>query len=190
MTDLADRRGVETDVYRPAEDSALLLRAALDGIESTDLVLDLGTGSGFVGDRIAMETGATVVASDRNPLACAAARDRGLPVVRADLVEPFAPETFDVVVFNPPYLPEDDRGIRDDWMEVALTGGETGRAVIDPFLRTVDRVLDPEGVVYLLASTLSGLDAVRSLAHEAGFVVDELDRESYPFEKLVVWRLE
>lgn len=186
MTDLAERRGLETDVYQPAEDSSLLVEATKEGIDATDRVLDLGTGSGYVGLEIRSATGATVVGSDVNPLACRRARERGLPTIQGFLVEPFPAETFDVVLFNPPYLPADEDAERDDWMEVALTGGETGRTVIEPFVETVGRVLTRRGTVFLVASTLSGLDEIRRTATEAGFDVRTVARESFPFEELVV----
>lgn len=189
MTDLADRRGVETDVYQPAEDSRLLLEAARPALDAGDCVLDLGTGSGYVGAGLAEDPGATVVAADVNPEACRAAADVGLPAVRADLVAPFRAETFDAVCFNPPYLPLDPDASRDDWMERALSGGETGRAVIEPFIDAVGRVLAPAGAVYLLASSLTGLEAVRERAETNGFAVETVASEKHPFERLVVLRL-
>ncbi|MFT4889349.1 MAG: release factor glutamine methyltransferase [Halobacteriales archaeon] len=187
--DLADRRDLERDVYQPAEDSALLAEVATTVVGADDLVLDVGTGSGFVAERIADVTGAAVVGSDLNPHACRRASERGVPVVRGDLTEPFAAEAFDVVTFNPPYIPTDAETEWDDWMEVALSGGETGRAVVDPFLASVRRVLAPGGVVLLLVSSLSGVDEVVELAGEEGFGAVALRDESYPFETLTVLKL-
>ena len=143
MTDLAERRGMETQVYGAAEDSHLLARAAVERVESDDLVLDVGTGSGYVAATVAETTGARVVGSDLNPHACRRAREAGIEAVRADLVTPFRDGTFDWVLFNPPYLPTPEGEERDDWMERALSGGESGREVIDPFLDTVRRVVEP-----------------------------------------------
>jgi release factor glutamine methyltransferase len=250
---LASRRGVETTVYQPAEDSALLARAALSEVSSGYRVLEVGTGSGWVAARVAEETGATVVATDLNPHACRAARERsrglgrgvggergergergeggeaapgdgggeeldvasrreldvaakegpergdegepergdgnGFEVVVADLVTPFADDAFDVVLFNPPYLPTDPDNEWDDWMERALSGGTSGRAVIEPFLDTVGRVLAPGGRVLLLVSSLAGYDAVVDYARERGFEAAKTVEESYPFETLTVVRL-
>jgi release factor glutamine methyltransferase len=131
-----------------------------------------------------------VVASDLNPHACRAARDRGLPAVRADLVAPFRADSFDTMLFNPPYLPTDPDNEWDDWMEHALSGGESGRAVLDPFLDAVGRVLRPGGQVLLLVSSLAGFEATVDRAERRGFTASTVREESYPFETLSVLRLE
>lgn len=188
-TDLAERRGLETEVYQPAEDSALLADAAVEQVDAGDRVLDVGTGSGYVAARVTSETGASVVGVDVNPVACRRARDRGVETVRGDLVDPFRDDSFDAVLFNPPYLPADPDAARDDWMEVALSGGESGREVVDPFLDTVGRVLRPGGIVLLLVSSLTGVDEVVERAGGAGFSAAALADESFPFETLTVLKL-
>ena len=205
MTDLADRRDVETEVYQPAEDSHLLADAAIadmrgnefelapdpvpDPDPEPDLALEVGTGSGYVAERVADETDVRVLGSDVNPHACAQARERGVEAVRADLLEPFCDDAFDAILFNAPYLPTDPEQEGDDWMEVALSGGEDGRAVVDPFLASVGRALASDGVVYLLVSSLTGVDAVVDLAAEQGFSAVALRDESFPFETLTVLKL-
>jgi len=186
--DLAARRGLERDVYQPAEDSRLLAEAAVE--HARGRTLEVGTGSGWVAEQIANQTEATVVASDYNPAACREARARGVPAVRADLVAPFRAESFDTVAFNPPYLPTDPDNEWDDSMERALSGGESGRAVIDPFLDTVGRVLTADGAVLLLVSSLTGFDTVVARAESNGFAVSTVRQESYPFETLSILRLE
>lgn len=182
---LADRRGVES-VYQPAEDSNLLADVAVDTIDTGDRVLDVGTGSGYVADRIADETGANVVGVDVNPDACRQTRRAGIPAVRGDLVAPFRADRFDVVCCNPPYLPTAPSAEWDDPMEAALSGGPTGRRVIERLLATVPRVLAADGVVLLLVSTLADLDAVRGEAAEQGLDSTVLAEAMYPFERLVV----
>ncbi|TYL39207.1 methyltransferase [Natronococcus pandeyae] len=201
--DLRDRRDIGTDVYQPAEDSQLLAETVCDRLSSDDgdrsderrgtgddrTVLEVGTGSGYVASRVADETGVRVIASDLNPHAVRQAREKGLETVRADLVSPFADGAFDAVAFNPPYLPTDPDNEWDDWMERALSGGEDGRAIIDPFLESVDRVLAPGGVVYLLVSSLTDVDAVVERAGEEGFSAAAVADESFPFETLTVLEL-
>lgn len=185
--DLAERRGIETDVYQPAEDSALLAEAALD--QAFGRTLEVGTGSGWVAERVAVETDCPVVASDVNPYACRQARARGLTVVRGNLVAPFRDETFETVLFNPPYLPTEPENEWGDWMETALSGGETGRELIEPFLEEVGRVLAPGGQVLLLVSSLTGYEEVLELVEDAGFEHEPVVEESFPFETLTVLRL-
>lgn len=185
---LADQRDVET-VYQPAEDSQLLAETALVHVDPADRVLDAGTGSGYVARTIIDEAGGRVVGSDLNPHACRQAREAGVPVIRANLLDPFRVDAFDVVVFNPPYLPAGgDRGW-DDWMETALSGGETGREVVEPFLDDLRRVLAPDGEAFVLVSSVTGVEAVRDLARESGLTTMEAASESHSFERLVVLHL-
>jgi release factor glutamine methyltransferase len=189
VTDLAERRGMETEVYGAAEDSRLLAAAACDAVDRGERVLEVGTGSGYVAARVAEETGATVYASDLNPHACERARDEGLAVVRADLTEPFRDGGFDRVLFNPPYLPRDEDAERDDWMEVALTGGETGREVIEAFFDDVSRVLAPDGSVLMLVSTLTDIEQVAAAAADRGLAAETAREEKYPFERLAILKI-
>ena len=74
-------------------------------------------------------------------------------------------------------------------MERALSGGESGREVIEPFLDVVGRVLAPDARVFLLVSSLTGVDAVVDRAAENGFSAVALRDESFPFETLTVLKL-
>ena len=185
---LANLREMDS-VYRAAEDSRLLVETAMGYLEDDERVLDVGTGSGYVGGRIAEETGASVVASDLNPHACRAATDAGLSAVHGDLLDPFRDGSFDVVVFNPPYLPTPPDREWDDWMEQALSGGESGRAVVEPFLADLRRVLTEDGEAFLLISSLTGIDAVRDFARANGLTTMVVAEEAHPAEKLVVLHL-
>jgi len=108
-------------VYSPAEDSYLLLRAALREVRLTDRVLEVGTGSGYVAAEL-VGRAAQVVTTDINPHAVECARARGLAAVRTDLFAGLS-GPFDLVIFNPPYLPTAPEERIDDWLEHALDGG-------------------------------------------------------------------
>ena len=185
---LADSRDLDR-VYQPAEDSRLLAETALGYVETADLVLDVGTGSGYVARQLAGEAGVTVVATDLNPHACRQARAADLPVVRADLLGPIRDGVVDIVVCNPPYLPTDADDEWGDWMERALSGGETGRAVVEPFLADLRRVIVPDSEAFLLVSSLTGVEAVRREARANGLTSMVVASESHSFEKLVVLHL-
>mgnify|MGYP000035349623 CR=1 FL=1 len=184
---LADQRGVDT-VYGASEDSHLLAEAAVEGADEGDRALDVGTGSGYVAAALA-EAGADVIGTDVNPAACREAREAGIPVVRANLLDPISADAVDLVAFNPPYLPSTPETEWGDWMETALSGGEDGRAAIDPFLADVGRVLRDGGRAFLLVSSLTGIEVVREYAGEQGLDSSIVAEESFPFERLVVLRL-
>ncbi len=174
------------EVYPPAEDSSLLLRAALREFREIDRVLEVGTGSGYVAAGLS-GLAAAVVATDINPHAAACARARGIAAVRTDLFAGLS-GPFDLILFNPPYLPTAPEERIDDWLEYALDGGPTGRVVIERFIADAGRVLAPFGRVLLLVSSLTGLDEVRDLFARAGFVSFVVDTEQLEGETLFVIR--
>ena len=90
----------------------------------------MGTGSGLIAAEIAKIT--RIIATDINPHAVISAQDAGVEVVRTDLFAGIR-GPFDLVLFNPPYLPTQPEERMDDWLEYALDGGESGRAVIERF---------------------------------------------------------
>ena len=179
------RREMPT-VYEPAEDSRLLAETVAPEIGPDERVLEVGVGSGYVATTVETEAGARVVGSDINPDACAAAREAGVEVVRANLLDPFVEDAFDVALFNPPYLPTPPEMEWDDPLEHALSGGPDGRRLVRPFLDSVGRVLRPGGQAFLLVSSLTDVEAVTELAAAAGLTVAERAEESFPFERLVV----
>jgi release factor glutamine methyltransferase len=119
-------------------------------------LLDIGTGSGALAATLQLETGASVWATDISPAAAAvaAANARTLGarvgVVVCDLVEGIAPESVDLIVSNPPYvpLPERDglqREVRDFEPHVALFGGDTGFELYERIVADAPRVLRSGG---------------------------------------------
>jgi release factor glutamine methyltransferase len=153
-----------SQVYRPDADTYLLLEAARQEVKPSDRVLEVGTGSGLISCELAKVS--EIVATDINPHAVLCASKAGIEVVRTDLVSGFR-GTFDLILFNPPYLPTQSAERIDDWLEYALDGGENGRAVIERFARSVGNVLATDGRILLLVSSLTGIGEVQELF--AGF---------------------
>jgi release factor glutamine methyltransferase len=147
-------------VYSPEADTLLLLNAARAEARPDDRILEVGTGSGMISSEMARIT--HVVATDINPHAVICTGRAGVEVVRTDLFAGIR-GPFDLILFNPPYLPTQPAERMDDWLEYALDGGESGRAVIERFARSVGDVLAPGGRVLLLISSLTGLSEVQEL---------------------------
>lgn len=168
-------------VYEPAEDSELLR----DFLKSLDLegkkALDMGTGSGIQAIHMA-ENGAKVTAADINQEAVEKVRQKadsknlGIKVVKSDLFENIE-EEFELIVFNPPYLPG-KKGLGD---EEVWRGGEKGTEITERFLEQVDGYLSQQGGVYIVLSSLADYE---SLVEK--FELELLDSEELWFETLFV----
>jgi len=172
-------------VYSPEQDTYLLLGAALRELSPEDRVLEVGCGSGEIAARLSAI--APVIATDINPHAAVATAMRGVEVVRADLFAGICGE-FDLVLFNPPYLPTRDEVRLDDWLEYALDGGGSGREVIARFIAGVHRVLSPRGRILILVSSLTGLEEVQQIFARHGFLVFIVASEQAEDETLYVLR--
>jgi release factor glutamine methyltransferase len=175
-----------SQVYTPDADTYLLLDAARAEVKAGDRVLEVGTGSGLIAAELAKVT--SVVATDINPHAVLCAREKGGVVVQTDLFCGIR-SSFDVILFNPPYLPTQPEERINDWLEYALDGGLNGRVVIERFSEQVERVLAPGGRILLLISSLTGLPEVRDLFFEAGFVSEILLKKKIEDETLYVLKI-
>jgi release factor glutamine methyltransferase len=173
-------------VYQPDADTYLLLEAARKEVRTGDRVLEVGTGSGHISCELVKV--AVVVATDINPHAVRCAGKAGIEVVLADLVSGLR-GTFDLILFNPPYLPTQPAERVDDWLEYALDGGENGRAVIERFARSVGDVLAPDGRILLLLSSLTGINEVQELFAGLGYSPVIVLRQEVEDEMLFVFRI-
>lgn len=174
------------DVYDPGEDSYLLVEAALKEAKPGDRVLEVGTGSGVV-SLFVQDLAASVVATDISPIACRNARLNGVQAVRTDLYSGVC-GLFDLIIFNPPYLPTVPEEQLGSWLNRAFDGGLTGRREIERFVKDIDRILAPGGRILTVISSLTGIDETEVLFKENGFRMATAATEKVPFEKLVVLR--
>jgi release factor glutamine methyltransferase len=175
------------EVYQPAEDTFLLLKAALAEARPADRVLEIGCGSGFISQELGPKV-AFLLATDINPHAVRAARARGVEVIRADLFRGIKGR-FDLILFNAPYLPTQPEERTGHWIDRALDGGESGRETVDRFIEDLSGHLRPGGRALLLISSLTGLAEVQQTAEAAGLPVEVVEEEGCFFERLYVLRL-
>lgn len=148
-------------VPRPETETLVELALARGGVareEGATRILDVGTGSGCIA--IALARGlpdAEVIAIDRSAdaLALAARNVAALCPGRVRLLEgdafaPVAGERFDLVVSNPPYIPEGDlaslaRDVREFEPRGALSPGPDGLALVRAWSRAAVEHLSPGG---------------------------------------------
>ncbi|MDM7935400.1 MAG: class I SAM-dependent methyltransferase [Methanothrix sp.] len=176
------------EVYRPSEDTYLLLRAALAEVRPEDAVLEVGSGSGYISRHLKARA-RSVLATDINPYAALMTRAEGVETVRADLFSGLKGR-FDLIIFNPPYLPTTMEERTMSWMERALDGGESGRETISRFLEGLKDHLNPEGRALLVVSSLTGPKEVLEKAASEGLSAEPVAEERLFFEQLYVLRLD
>lgn len=148
---------VPPEVYEPSDDSFLLLRVA--DPRAGESFLEIGAGSGIVSLHAA-KLGAKVTATDLSPHAVecvrrnAARNNLRVKVILSDLFDRVDGE-FDVIVFNPPYLPSE--GKSTSWIERSWAGGEHGSETAVRFIEQAWKHLAPGGRIYLILSSLTGV---------------------------------
>ncbi len=171
-------------VYEPSEDSFLLAEAALAGIKNEERILEVGCGSGIISAVIKANTKARVVGIDINPYAAACTKQNGIDVIRGNLLD-CVKGKFDMIIFNPPYLPSHE-GTKMDWINVALDGGYNGREIIYRFLEDALPHLVENGRVLMVVSSLTGIEKVKSKMKSLNYTVEEKSQERFMFEQLTV----
>jgi release factor glutamine methyltransferase len=140
-------------VYTPSDDSLLMIDAITHLPLSGRRVLDMGTGSGILGLYCAMQ-GAKVTASDIDEAAleqtdrAAAVLGLQIELRLSDLFEKIQ-EQFDLILFNPPYLPS--VGFNDR----SVDGGPAGTMLADRFLENLPSHLGASAEALLLLSSVN-----------------------------------
>ena len=172
-------------VYAPSDDSFLMIEALPPLQLRHKRVLDMGTGSGILGLYCALR-GADVTASDIDDYAIKetgrAAEMLGarLKLLVSDLFSN-VPGQFDLILFNPPYLPSRDRE------DITVDGGPGGTMLTDRFLHDLPTHLDRRGEALLMTSSLNDPSSIR-LRHRS-LEFSTVVRRSFFFEELQVLRV-
>jgi release factor glutamine methyltransferase len=176
---------IDPFVYEPCEDSFLLVEAALSIITHSDRILEVGCGSGIISAVIKNNTKARITGIDINPHAAKCTKDNGVNAIQGDLLSCIRGK-FDIIIFNPPYLPTNDEERTSDWINVALDGGSNGRHILDRFLEDAIDHLVEKGRILILISSFTGIDEIKSRMISLGYFVEEICKERYNFEELLV----
>ena len=174
--------------YEPSEDSYLLQKYVAKFAKNKK-VLDLGTGLG-VQTITALENGAkSVLATDIDQESVEFVKKKirenfkKAKVKRANLFRGIK-EKFDLIIFNPPYLPLDQR--EDKKSALATTGGKKGYELIEKFLKEAKKHLTKKGMILLVFSSLTKPKVIKKLAHENKFRLKILETKNLFFERLFI----
>lgn len=174
-------------VYNPSDDSYLLLRAVQ--VAPGQSLLEIGCGSGIISIHAA-KLGASVTAVDINPDAVECTRQNAnrngvrVKVMEGDLFKRVT-GYFDVIAFNPPYLPTETRST--SWIEKSWSGGEEGSETAIAFLGQAWQHLAPGGKIYLVLSSIGGFMSVLKAAKER-YECEMLEEDHQFFESVFAYR--
>ena len=175
-------------VYAPSEDSRFLMEKMEEFIRDRrpKTVLDVGTGSGVLARRAReLLPKAKVFATDIGKDAVKYAKESapGVHFVLSDLLSGLRGK-FDLIVFNPPYLPA---CIYDS--DPTTTGGALGSETANKFIGQLRDHLTPEGACLLLISSQTKPGRVEPSLAKGGFCFEVVGSMKLFFETLYVYLL-
>lgn len=178
-------------IYQPAEDSYLLqetLKKYLKDKPKSISILDMGSGSGIQAQTCKELGFNNVIVSDINQKAVTYLSKQGFTAILSNLFNNIPKkQKFNLIIFNPPYLPFDKREPEDSKLQT--TAGKKGYEIIIKFLKQAKFHLSPEGVIILLFSSLSQPEVILKAAKKLNYKYQLLNKKSLQFfEELFVYK--
>lgn len=168
-------------IYEPAEDSYLMQEVLKKHIKNKNIkVLEVGSGFGVLLEALKKLSINNILGVDINREAVKHCKKLGFDCIYSNLFSNIK-EKFDIIIFNPPYLPEDKKESKES--KLTTTGGKKGSEIINKFLKQAKRHLEKKGKIFLLTSNLT--KDINWLNYKKKLLV----KKKLFFEELYVWEL-
>lgn len=171
-------------VYSVRTDTEILLTSlAAESVSAGSRVLDVGTGTGALAVAAAAR-GGVVTAVDVSRMALASAfvngllRGRRIRVRHGDLFAPVKGHRYDLIVSNPPYVPEPQTNPNPSH---TWDAGPMGRDVLDRLCTQSRHMLRPGGVLLMVQSSVADVTKTCGLLRNSGLRTEVLARSRGPF---------
>jgi len=185
---------MDNSVYSPAEDSFFMsdyLSKTVPKLAKKNpglKFLEMGAGSGINLER-AFNSGIkkqNIFSCDINPKAVLHCKSLGFNCIKSDLFNRIPKNNkFDIIIFNPPYLPEDEFYPEPKVSKTATTGGKKGNEIIIKFLTQAKNYLDKSGMILIITSSL----AEKVDFNKLGYNSRKIAEKNLFFERLFLWKL-
>ncbi len=172
-------------IYEPAEDS-YLLESEVRKIVKGKSFLDIGSGSGIQALSALNNGVKSVLTSDINEESVKMLKSKGIKAINSDLFKNIKGK-FDLIAFNPPYLPEDRK--EDKESGKITTGGKKGDEIILRFIREAKNHLNHYGIILLVVSSLTPKQRIKKLFNSLKLTHKKIAEKKLFFEKLEVWEI-
>ena len=175
-------------IYNPREDS-YLLQKQVKKYAKDESVLDIGSGSGIQAKTAIKAKAKSVLATDINQEAVLHLKSKGINAIKSNLFSNIKKnKKFDLIVFNPPYLPEEKREDKETYL--FTTGGKRGDELIIKFLKQAKSHLNKNGIILIVLSSLTPKNKILSLMEKQDMNYKVLSSQSFFFETLEVWEIQ
>ncbi|MFX1312253.1 MAG: HemK2/MTQ2 family protein methyltransferase [Promethearchaeota archaeon] len=207
------------DVYQPSDDTYLIIdylknninEKYFDGIDIKNIekILDLGTGTGIIAIflqlliNILPNFNAEIYASDilKDAIECAKQNAKAnnlgeeIKFFESNLFKSFPnslKHSFDIIIFNPPYLPSLKENETKEIIDVSWNGGKRGYEITINFLDTAIDFLNINHncYIYFVSSSKADLGKLNDLIKQKNLKQQILHKKHLFFEDILLNRIE
>ncbi|NCN99062.1 hypothetical protein COU62_01505 [Candidatus Pacearchaeota archaeon CG10_big_fil_rev_8_21_14_0_10_35_219] len=177
-------------IYQPSDDSHLLEKQ-ISKYANGKSCLDMGSGSGILAESCMKARASSVTVVDISPKVIeyikAKFNDDKIKIVKSNLFSKIKGR-FDLIIFNPPYLPLDSR--EDKKSRLATTGGKKGDELIQRFLKQAQIHMHSDSVILLLLSSLTPRKRIINLLSQQNLSYKSIAKKKLFQETLEVWEIQ
>ena len=177
-------------IYVPSEDTFLLAQCARN--YRGRWALEIGAGSGAVAGELVMNfENVACTDIDLSSLSYCRARHRKLMLVCCDAASALCNIKFDLVVANPPYLPDDDDDDDNNntTRDTAVHGGPAGVETTIRFVKSALTLLSEKGAMLFVVSSRADLSMLEAFVAENKLMKEVVKEKELFFERLSVLKL-